>query len=443
MSFFLSSKENYSFRRDLRASPANSLTPHSQISSYFEKFEKNASVLANSRQFSQIRSESKQIASRNSTSQEIARPFSKKLAHKYGKTASIYISVDEILGKSPAEKQFSQVSAKKTGKSCSTHLLRPASSKEARNLAEKSQIFNIYSQKSADSEKSLKMSQIMRRFEGIQRNFEEKLLYNSLDYAKKSQRLGEACDFQEKSREILRNVSNTQEKLKETAEIAKKVAGFEKENASSQYFCRINEKLYSKIVNSSDFLKKKCAKAAETLRLAADIASNPSFSANLSQKLAKNPAISCENLTISSKKPPILCVGRADSSEKPQQNRVFAAFCQFSQKPREIPEKLRNCCIDDFQIGKCLGKGRFGSVFLAKDKRSQGLVALKVIKKKLIKDSKMANQIKNEIKIQSCLNHPNVLSFYGFFQDSEQFYLVLEYAPHGELYKKLKKQVSL
>ena len=69
------------------------------------------------------------------------------------------------------------------------------------------------------------------------------------------------------------------------------------------------------------------------------------------------------------------------------------------------------------------------------------LVALKVIKKKTIKDSKMANQIKNEIKIQSCLSHPNVLKLYGFFQDDEQFYLILEYAPSGELYKKLKKQV--
>ena len=97
--------------------------------------------------------------------------------------------------------------------------------------------------------------------------------------------------------------------------------------------------------------------------------------------------------------------------------------------------------IEDFQIGKCLGKGRFGSVFLAKDKKSDSLVALKVVKKKTIKDSKMANQIKNELKIQSCLSHPNVLRLYGFFQDEEQFYLILEYAPHGELYKKMKKQV--
>ena len=54
----------------------------------------------------------------------------------------------------------------------------------------------------------------------------------------------------------------------------------------------------------------------------------------------------------------------------------------------------------------------------------------------------MAEQIKNEVKIQSYLDHPNILKMYGFFHDEEQFYLILEYAPHGELYIELKKQVQ-
>lgn len=97
--------------------------------------------------------------------------------------------------------------------------------------------------------------------------------------------------------------------------------------------------------------------------------------------------------------------------------------------------------INSFDIIKNLGKGRFGSVYLAKDKRTNFFFAIKVIRKKMIKDSKMAEQIKNEVKIQSYLDHPNILKMYGFFHDEEQFYLILEYAPNGELYEELKKQV--
>jgi len=38
------------------------------------------------------------------------------------------------------------------------------------------------------------------------------------------------------------------------------------------------------------------------------------------------------------------------------------------------------------------------------------------------------------------LNHPNILKLYGYFDDEEKIYLILEYAPWGELYSTLKKQ---
>lgn len=47
-------------------------------------------------------------------------------------------------------------------------------------------------------------------------------------------------------------------------------------------------------------------------------------------------------------------------------------------------------------------------------------------------------QLEREIEIQSHLNHPNVLKMYGFFYDDDKIYLILEWAPHGELYANLK-----
>jgi serine/threonine protein kinase len=49
--------------------------------------------------------------------------------------------------------------------------------------------------------------------------------------------------------------------------------------------------------------------------------------------------------------------------------------------------------------------------------------------------------VKREIEIQSHLKgHCNILQLYGFFHDKERVYLILEYAPGGEIYKILKKQ---
>lgn len=42
----------------------------------------------------------------------------------------------------------------------------------------------------------------------------------------------------------------------------------------------------------------------------------------------------------------------------------------------------------------------------------------------------------------SCLSsprHPNILRLYNYFYDRRRIYLILEYAPRGELYKELQK----
>lgn len=36
--------------------------------------------------------------------------------------------------------------------------------------------------------------------------------------------------------------------------------------------------------------------------------------------------------------------------------------------------------------------------------------------------------------------HPHILRMYGYFYDASRVYLILEYAPRGELYKELQKE---
>jgi serine/threonine protein kinase len=73
--------------------------------------------------------------------------------------------------------------------------------------------------------------------------------------------------------------------------------------------------------------------------------------------------------------------------------------------------------IDDFDIGKPLGKGKFGNVYLAREKKSKFIVALKVLFKAQLQQSNVEHQLRREIEIQAHLRHPNILRLYGYFYD--------------------------
>lgn len=95
--------------------------------------------------------------------------------------------------------------------------------------------------------------------------------------------------------------------------------------------------------------------------------------------------------------------------------------------------------MSDFEIGRPLGKGKFGNVYLAREKKSKYIVALKVLfKSQLIKNG-VQHQLRREIEIQSHLRHDNILRLFGYFYDETRVYLILEFAPRGELYGVLRK----
>ena len=93
-----------------------------------------------------------------------------------------------------------------------------------------------------------------------------------------------------------------------------------------------------------------------------------------------------------------------------------------------------------FEIGKPLGKGKFGRVYLARERESGFICALKVLHKNELKANRVEKQVQREIEIQTHLRHPNVLQLYGHFHDRNRIFLILEFAGKGELYKHLRKQ---
>eukprot|EP01138_Halocafeteria_seosinensis_P013741 gb/GECG01014032.1/.p1 GENE.gb/GECG01014032.1/~~gb/GECG01014032.1/.p1 ORF type:complete len:288 (+),score=32.97 gb/GECG01014032.1/:1-864(+) len=96
--------------------------------------------------------------------------------------------------------------------------------------------------------------------------------------------------------------------------------------------------------------------------------------------------------------------------------------------------------LEDFEIGRAIGKGRFGNVYLAKHIPSGGRqVALKVMMKQPIIDADCVHRLRNEVEIQSRISHPNCLRLFGYFHDENKVYLVLEYANGGSVSDHLRK----
>ncbi|KAF2275642.1 serine/threonine-protein kinase 12 [Westerdykella ornata] len=93
-----------------------------------------------------------------------------------------------------------------------------------------------------------------------------------------------------------------------------------------------------------------------------------------------------------------------------------------------------------FEIGKPLGKGKFGRVYLAKERSSGFVCALKVLHKSELQQGKVEKQVRREIEIQSHLAHPNILRLFGHFHDAKRIFLILEFAGKGELYKHLRRE---
>ena len=101
------------------------------------------------------------------------------------------------------------------------------------------------------------------------------------------------------------------------------------------------------------------------------------------------------------------------------------------------PEKLynnNNSTIkesDYIKISK-LGSGSYGQVYKAKHKETNKIYAIKEINKaKLIKENKYYQAIIENEMLKIC-NHPNIVKYFGFYEDKENFSIIEEYCPYGD-----------
>jgi serine/threonine protein kinase len=81
-------------------------------------------------------------------------------------------------------------------------------------------------------------------------------------------------------------------------------------------------------------------------------------------------------------------------------------FCLLDMLRFSRPRPYHNWTLPQFEIGRPLGKGKFGRVYLARTKvQPHYIVALKCMYKAELVASKVEKQVRREIEIQSNLRY--------------------------------------
>ncbi|KAL0575977.1 Protein kinase of the Mitotic Exit Network, partial [Marasmius crinis-equi] len=90
-----------------------------------------------------------------------------------------------------------------------------------------------------------------------------------------------------------------------------------------------------------------------------------------------------------------------------------------------------------FQLGNCIGRGQFGSVYRALNLNTGQMVAVKRIRLEGLKEEEVT-QLMKEVELVKRLSHPGIVKYEGMARDADTLSIVLEYAENGSLGQTLK-----
>ncbi len=111
-----------------------------------------------------------------------------------------------------------------------------------------------------------------------------------------------------------------------------------------------------------------------------------------------------------------------------------AAPAQTIVEPTDSPLPER---IGRFRIQRLLGRGGFGTVYLADDPLLNRLVALKVIHSHLLRDPTIRKLALREREAMARLQHPNIIPVWEAAEDDDDLFIVSEYCPGQTLAERL------
>jgi len=120
--------------------------------------------------------------------------------------------------------------------------------------------------------------------------------------------------------------------------------------------------------------------------------------------------------------------------------RRAAASTTFAPAQPTEEAKLPNPFPNDFRIGRLLGQGTIGKVWLADDLHLGRQVALKTLHLPTDADTTALEALRKEATILAYLDHRNVVKVHAWRQVGDEHYLVLEYVAGDSLADLLKAE---
>src|SRR6266702_3880974 len=89
-----------------------------------------------------------------------------------------------------------------------------------------------------------------------------------------------------------------------------------------------------------------------------------------------------------------------------------------------------------YKVREHIATGGMASVFKTWDHRVERMVAIKVLRSLDKNDLKAVERFRREARAAASLVHSNAVTIYDFFEEGNQYYLVMEYI-HGPTLKQL------
>jgi len=112
----------------------------------------------------------------------------------------------------------------------------------------------------------------------------------------------------------------------------------------------------------------------------------------------------------------------------------FAGVIKSSDKKLEAGK-----CFGHYEIREQIGAGGMGEVYLARDKKLDRKVAVKILNEKFSRHESNLVRFIREAKAASALNHPNILVIHEIGETDEANYIVSEYVEGKTLRERLKE----
>jgi len=93
----------------------------------------------------------------------------------------------------------------------------------------------------------------------------------------------------------------------------------------------------------------------------------------------------------------------------------------------------------DYEILERIGAGAMGTVFRARQKKMDRIVALKVLKPGLSRNPQYVDRLRREAQIVARLNHPNIVKGYDLGEEGGYHFFVMEHIDGRSLKELLRE----